>query len=151
MVFTPKHQFNSHSLLAHELKVNYSLHLTLYELHVASCHVFLCLLSKTETTCDDGPSSNPPKVMKLFNRSLLYDCVSRADANALEGMLEYLQSHEKRLTDEEFRGETNMCRLSHQISVYCLLACLIQPLKSQTTKEQNGFMFVMQMTKNSFS
>uniref|UniRef100_A0A3B5ATV5 Transient receptor potential cation channel subfamily V member 4 n=1 Tax=Stegastes partitus TaxID=144197 RepID=A0A3B5ATV5_9TELE len=47
--------------------------------------------------------SDPPKVMKIFNRSLLFDSVSRGDPEALEGLLEYLQSHEKRLTDEEFR------------------------------------------------
>ncbi|XP_045891857.1 transient receptor potential cation channel subfamily V member 4 isoform X1 [Micropterus dolomieu] len=58
---------------------------------------------KTETSCDDGQSSDPPKVMKIFNRSLLFDCVSRADSEALEGLLEYLQSQEKRLTDEEFK------------------------------------------------
>uniref|UniRef100_A0A4W6GAI5 Transient receptor potential cation channel, subfamily V, member 4 n=1 Tax=Lates calcarifer TaxID=8187 RepID=A0A4W6GAI5_LATCA len=47
--------------------------------------------------------SDPPKVVKTFNRSLLFDCVSRGDPGALEGLLEYLQSQEKRLTDEEFR------------------------------------------------
>lgn len=65
----------------------------------------LCLHSKTETSCDDGQSLDPPKVMKIFDRSLLFDCVSRADEVALGGLLEYLQSQEKRLTDEEFRGE----------------------------------------------
>ncbi|KAM8885944.1 transient receptor potential cation channel subfamily V member 4 isoform 2-T3 [Spinachia spinachia] len=58
---------------------------------------------KTETSCDDGQSSEPPKVVKIFNRSLLFDAVSRADPEALEGLLEYLQSHDKRLTDEEFK------------------------------------------------
>ncbi|KAG7244047.1 hypothetical protein INR49_006208 [Caranx melampygus] len=58
---------------------------------------------KTETSCDDGQSSEPPKVMKTFNRSVLFDCVSRGDPEALEGLLEYLQSRGKRLTDEEFR------------------------------------------------
>uniref|UniRef100_A0A8D3DWU3 Transient receptor potential cation channel, subfamily V, member 4 n=1 Tax=Scophthalmus maximus TaxID=52904 RepID=A0A8D3DWU3_SCOMX len=48
-------------------------------------------------------NSDPPKVMKTFNRSLLFDCVSRGDPGALGGLLEYLQSHNKRLTDEEFR------------------------------------------------
>uniref|UniRef100_A0A8C7Z872 Transient receptor potential cation channel, subfamily V, member 4 n=1 Tax=Oryzias sinensis TaxID=183150 RepID=A0A8C7Z872_9TELE len=42
-------------------------------------------------------------VMKIFNRILLFDCVSRGDPEDLEGLLEYLQVHEKRLTDEEFR------------------------------------------------
>lgn len=60
--------------------------------------------SKAETSCDDGASADPPKVVKMFNRSLLFDCVSRADDEALEGLLEYLQGHDKRLTDEEFRG-----------------------------------------------
>ncbi|XP_056274807.1 transient receptor potential cation channel subfamily V member 4 isoform X2 [Pseudoliparis swirei] len=58
---------------------------------------------KTETSCDEGPSSELPKVMKVFNRALLFDCVSRADPEALEGLLEYLHSHGKRLTDEEFK------------------------------------------------
>lgn len=66
--------------------------------------MFLCLLSKTEISSDNDPSPDPPKVMKIFNRSLLFDCVSRGDPEALEGLLEYLQSHEKRLTDEEFKG-----------------------------------------------
>lgn len=63
------------------------------------------LSSKTETSCDEGLAADPPKVLKVFNRSLLFDCVSRADAEALEGLLEYLQSQEKRLTDEDFRGD----------------------------------------------
>lgn len=90
--------------------------------------MFLCLLSKTETSCDDAQSSDPPKVMKIFNRSLLFDCVSRADIEALEGLLEYLQSHDKRLTDEEFRGETEMCQKSLKPTTE----------KSQITREQNG-------------
>ncbi|XP_035999561.1 transient receptor potential cation channel subfamily V member 4 [Fundulus heteroclitus] len=58
---------------------------------------------KTETSCDDSQSSDPPKVLKIFTRFVLFDCVSRGDPQALEGLLEYLQSQEKRLTDEEFR------------------------------------------------
>ncbi|KAF6729756.1 Transient receptor potential cation channel subfamily V member 4 [Oryzias melastigma] len=58
---------------------------------------------KTETSCDSVPNPDPPKVMKIFNRFLLFDCVSRGDPVDLEGLLEYLQVHEKRLTDEEFR------------------------------------------------
>lgn len=65
----------------------------------------LALCSKTEASSEDGLAADPPKVLKVFNRSLLFDCVSRADAEALEGLLEYLQSREKRLTDEEFRGD----------------------------------------------
>lgn len=75
------------------------------------CMIYICLLSKTETLCDDGQSSEPPKVMKTFNRSVLFDCVSRGDPEALEGLLEYLQSNGKRLTDEEFRGESELCRV----------------------------------------
>nr|BDB51688.1 transient receptor potential cation channel subfamily V member 4 [Oryzias latipes] len=58
---------------------------------------------KTEASCDIVPNPDPPKVMKIFNRILLFDCVSRGDPVDLEGLLEYLQVHEKRLTDEEFR------------------------------------------------
>ncbi|XP_015249853.1 PREDICTED: transient receptor potential cation channel subfamily V member 4 [Cyprinodon variegatus] len=58
---------------------------------------------KTETSCDDSQSTDPPKVLKIFTRFTLFDCVSRGDPEALEGLLEYLQSQEKRLTDEEFR------------------------------------------------
>uniref|UniRef100_A0A8C6Q8N1 Transient receptor potential cation channel, subfamily V, member 4 n=1 Tax=Nothobranchius furzeri TaxID=105023 RepID=A0A8C6Q8N1_NOTFU len=46
---------------------------------------------------------DPPKVMKIFNRSLLFECVSRGEPEALEGLQEYLQDQQKRLTDEEFR------------------------------------------------
>ncbi|KAA8592265.1 hypothetical protein FQN60_017720, partial [Etheostoma spectabile] len=64
---------------------------------------------KTEPeSCDDGQSSDPPKVMKIFNRSLLFEGVSHADPEALEGLLEYLQSHDKRLTDEEFKALLNL-------------------------------------------
>uniref|UniRef100_A0A3Q4H036 Transient receptor potential cation channel, subfamily V, member 4 n=1 Tax=Neolamprologus brichardi TaxID=32507 RepID=A0A3Q4H036_NEOBR len=58
---------------------------------------------KTEASCDESQSSDPPKVVKVFNRWLLFDCVSRGDPAELEGLLEYLQSNNKRLTDEEFR------------------------------------------------
>uniref|UniRef100_A0A8C7KCY8 Transient receptor potential cation channel, subfamily V, member 4 n=1 Tax=Oncorhynchus kisutch TaxID=8019 RepID=A0A8C7KCY8_ONCKI len=51
----------------------------------------------------DPPGLDPPKVLKVFNRVLLFDGVSRADPEALSGLLEYLQGHEKRLTDEEFK------------------------------------------------
>lgn len=55
-------------------------------------------------SCDET-SSDPPKVLKVFNRVLLFDAVSRADPDALDGLLEFLQSQDKRLTDEDFRGE----------------------------------------------
>uniref|UniRef100_A0A4W5M1M6 Transient receptor potential cation channel, subfamily V, member 4 n=1 Tax=Hucho hucho TaxID=62062 RepID=A0A4W5M1M6_9TELE len=51
----------------------------------------------------DPPGLDPPKVLKVFNRMLLFDGVSRADPEALSGLLEYLQGHDKRLTDEEFK------------------------------------------------
>lgn len=55
-------------------------------------------------SCDES-SADSPRVVKVFNRTLLFDAVSRADPDALDGLLEYLQSHNKRLTDEEFRGK----------------------------------------------
>ena len=55
-------------------------------------------------SCDEDPGADPPKVIKLFDRSLLFDCVSRADPGALAGLLEYLQTQQKVLTDEEFKG-----------------------------------------------
>lgn len=58
---------------------------------------------KAEASCEDGLSADPPKVVKIFNRALLFECVSRGDPTALDGLLEFLQTHEKRLTDEEFR------------------------------------------------
>ncbi|XP_055017288.1 transient receptor potential cation channel subfamily V member 4 [Boleophthalmus pectinirostris] len=58
---------------------------------------------KAEVSCDDGAGADTPKVVKIFNRTLLFECVSRGDPQSLEGLLEFLQTHEKRLTDEEFR------------------------------------------------
>uniref|UniRef100_A0A3Q3JIT4 Ion transport domain-containing protein n=1 Tax=Monopterus albus TaxID=43700 RepID=A0A3Q3JIT4_MONAL len=58
---------------------------------------------KTPISSDDGKSADTPKVIKTFNRYLLFECVSRGDPGALEGLLEYLKSRGKRLTDEEFR------------------------------------------------
>lgn len=52
-------------------------------------------------SCDEG--SPEPPVLKVFNRWMLFEAVSRADPRALDGLLQYLQSHEKRLTDEEFK------------------------------------------------
>uniref|UniRef100_A0A672PMW5 Ion transport domain-containing protein n=1 Tax=Sinocyclocheilus grahami TaxID=75366 RepID=A0A672PMW5_SINGR len=51
-------------------------------------------------TCIGSPE---PPVLKVFNRWLLFEAVSRADRRALDGLLQYLQSNEKRLTDEEFK------------------------------------------------
>ncbi|KAJ8005956.1 hypothetical protein DPEC_G00123260 [Dallia pectoralis] len=62
---------------------------------------------KTEMSCEedvvDPPGSDPPKVLKVFNRTLLFDGVSRADPESLSGLLDFLQGHNKRLTDEEFK------------------------------------------------
>lgn len=78
----------------------------------------VCPSSKTEASCDEGPAADPPKVLKVFNRLQLFDCVSRADVENLEGLLEYLQSHEKRLTDEDFRGDqTRALRTANAIFI----------------------------------
>ncbi|XP_017307076.1 transient receptor potential cation channel subfamily V member 4 isoform X1 [Ictalurus punctatus] len=65
-------------------------------------------------------SSDPPRALKLFNRALIFDAVSRADPGALDGLLEFLQSRNKRLTDEEFRepstGKT--CLLKALLNLY---------------------------------
>lgn len=61
-------------------------------------------------SCDEDPTADQPKVVKIFNRSLLFDAVSRAEPEALDGLLEYLQSRDKRLTDEDFRGEASAGR-----------------------------------------
>lgn len=68
-----------------------------------------CFHRKAEV-CDEDPTDDPPKVVKNFNRSLLFDAVSRAEPEALDGLLEYLKSRDKRLTDEEFRGEARIGR-----------------------------------------
>ncbi|NXJ08463.1 TRPV4 protein, partial [Odontophorus gujanensis] len=40
---------------------------------------------------------------KVFNRPILFDIVSRGSPEGLEGLLSFLLTHKKRLTDEEFR------------------------------------------------
>uniref|UniRef100_A0A8C2G867 Transient receptor potential cation channel, subfamily V, member 4 n=1 Tax=Cyprinus carpio TaxID=7962 RepID=A0A8C2G867_CYPCA len=57
--------------------------------------------AEIEMSCDEG--SPEPPVLKVFNRWLLFEAVSRADRRALDGLLQYLLSHEKRLIDEEFK------------------------------------------------
>lgn len=79
----------------------------------------VCLSSKTETSCDEGQAADPPKVLKVFNRSLLFDCVSRADAEALGGLLEYLQSQDKRLTHEDFRGDQTRTPSLAEVAAAC--------------------------------
>uniref|UniRef100_A0AAR2LKM4 Ion transport domain-containing protein n=1 Tax=Pygocentrus nattereri TaxID=42514 RepID=A0AAR2LKM4_PYGNA len=58
--------------------------------------------TENEASCDEG-STDPPKVLKEFSRFMLFDAVSRADPSSLDGLLQYLQAQDKRLTDEEFR------------------------------------------------
>ncbi|KAJ6656597.1 hypothetical protein lerEdw1_003484 [Lerista edwardsae] len=50
-----------------------------------------------------GPAPSPPPVLKVFNRPILFDIVSRGSAGDLDGLLPFLLTHKKRLTDEEFR------------------------------------------------
>ncbi|XP_067862361.1 transient receptor potential cation channel subfamily V member 4 [Heptranchias perlo] len=50
-----------------------------------------------------APAPEPPPVLKVFNRALLFDTVSQGSVNGLDGLLVFLLSQKKRLTDEEFR------------------------------------------------
>lgn len=52
-----------------------------------------------------GPAPDPPPVLKVFNRPILFDIVSRGSPAGLDGLLSFLLTHKKRLTDEDFRGE----------------------------------------------
>uniref|UniRef100_A0A8C4YXD9 Transient receptor potential cation channel subfamily V member 4 n=1 Tax=Gadus morhua TaxID=8049 RepID=A0A8C4YXD9_GADMO len=78
------------------------------------------LRGKPETSCDEDPGADPPKVLKVFDRSLLFDCVSRADSGALEGLLGYLQAHRKTLTEEEFkeRSTGKTCLIKALLNLY---------------------------------
>ncbi|XP_043924438.1 transient receptor potential cation channel subfamily V member 4 [Protopterus annectens] len=44
-----------------------------------------------------------PAPLKIFNRHILTDIISRGCAEELDGLLDFLQANKKRLTDEEFR------------------------------------------------
>ncbi|KAG9269105.1 transient receptor potential cation channel subfamily V member 4 [Astyanax mexicanus] len=57
--------------------------------------------TENEMSCD-GSSADPPKVLKNFERFMLFDAVSQADPKALDGLLLYLQDQDKKLTDKEF-------------------------------------------------
>ncbi|MBN3316725.1 TRPV4 protein, partial [Atractosteus spatula] len=59
--------------------------------------------SKLAAASVKGPAPDPPPVLKVFNRTMLFDAVSRGDTSALQGLLQFLQCNKKRLTDEEFR------------------------------------------------
>ncbi|XP_054568494.1 transient receptor potential cation channel subfamily V member 4 isoform X5 [Eptesicus fuscus] len=50
-----------------------------------------------------APAPQPPPILKVFNRPILFDIVSRGSTADLDGLLPYLLTHKKRLTDEEFR------------------------------------------------
>ncbi|XP_054450328.1 transient receptor potential cation channel subfamily V member 4 isoform X4 [Pteronotus mesoamericanus] len=50
-----------------------------------------------------APAPQPPPILKVFNRPILFDIVSRGSTAGLDGLLPYLLTHKKRLTDEEFR------------------------------------------------
>ncbi|XP_033025471.1 transient receptor potential cation channel subfamily V member 4 [Lacerta agilis] len=50
-----------------------------------------------------GPAPHPPPILKVFNRPILFDIVSRGSTADLDGLLPFLLTHKKRLTDEEFR------------------------------------------------
>lgn len=52
-----------------------------------------------------GPVPDSPLVLKVFNRPILFDIVSRGSPAGLDGLLSFLLTHKKCLTDEEFRGE----------------------------------------------
>uniref|UniRef100_A0A8C5KR29 Transient receptor potential cation channel, subfamily V, member 4 n=1 Tax=Jaculus jaculus TaxID=51337 RepID=A0A8C5KR29_JACJA len=50
-----------------------------------------------------APAAQPPPILKVFNRPILFDIVSRGSTADLDGLLPFLLTHKKRLTDEEFR------------------------------------------------
>ncbi|XP_077317454.1 transient receptor potential cation channel subfamily V member 4 [Lithobates pipiens] len=61
------------------------------------------ILADKDTQNSETPSPDPPAVIKMFNRHILFDIVSRGTSSELEGFLPFLLSKKKRLTDEEFR------------------------------------------------
>lgn len=64
-----------------------------------------CFSRRKQAPGVKGPAPNPPPVLKVFNRPILFDIVSRGSPAGLDGLLSFLLTHKKRLTDEEFRGE----------------------------------------------
>ncbi|KAE8634270.1 hypothetical protein XENTR_v10002248 [Xenopus tropicalis] len=61
------------------------------------------ILLEKENLNSQAPSPDPPPVIKMFNRHMLFDIVSRGSTAELEGFLPFLLAQKKRLTDEEFR------------------------------------------------
>lgn len=61
--------------------------------------------SRKQPQSPKAPAPQPPPILKVFNRPILFDIVSRGSTADLDGLLSFLLTHKKRLTDEEFRGE----------------------------------------------
>ncbi|XP_040272519.1 transient receptor potential cation channel subfamily V member 4 [Bufo bufo] len=61
------------------------------------------LAEKENQTSQNSSPDPPPRVIKMFNRHILFDIVSRGATSELEGFLPFLLSQKKRMTDEEFR------------------------------------------------
>lgn len=61
--------------------------------------------SRKQPQSPKAPAPQPPPILKVFNRPILFDIVSRGSTTDLDGLLPFLLTHKKRLTDEEFRGE----------------------------------------------
>lgn len=62
-------------------------------------------ISRKQPQSPKAPAPQPPPILKVFNRPILFDIVSRGSTSDLDGLLPFLLTHKKRLTDEEFRGE----------------------------------------------
>uniref|UniRef100_A0A8C3TA32 Transient receptor potential cation channel subfamily V member 4 n=2 Tax=Chelydra serpentina TaxID=8475 RepID=A0A8C3TA32_CHESE len=60
-------------------------------------------IGEKQTHSQKAPAPHPPPVLKVFNRPILFDIVSRGLTAGLDGLLPFLLTHKKRLTDEEFR------------------------------------------------
>ncbi|KAM8961564.1 transient receptor potential cation channel subfamily V member 4 [Pelodytes ibericus] len=61
------------------------------------------ILIEKENPNSKTPSPDPPPVIKMFNRHILFDIVSKASTVELQDFLPFLLAKKKRLTDEEFR------------------------------------------------
>ncbi|XP_018416477.1 PREDICTED: transient receptor potential cation channel subfamily V member 4 [Nanorana parkeri] len=61
------------------------------------------ILAEKDNQDSGPPCPDPPAVIKMFNRHILFDIVSRGATLELDGFLPFLLSKKKRLTDEEFR------------------------------------------------
>lgn len=61
------------------------------------------IVTEKDNQSSQNSSPTPPRVIKMFNRHILFDIVSRGATSELEGFLPFLLSQKKRMTDEEFR------------------------------------------------